>query len=104
MAKTAAYIVEQLGTVSATDRVTLPGLNAGAGERRRAKVDVEISGDVAGITVHLALPYPAPLRELTRQARIRVSDEVRRLTGVPVSWVDIRIMQLHVSPVERTLQ
>lgn len=104
MVKTAAYIVEQLGTVSATDRMVLPGLKTGAGERRRTKIDVEISGDVAGITVHLALPYPAPLRELTRQVRTRVSEEVPRLTGIPVSWVDIRIMQLHVAPGERTLQ
>lgn len=102
--KTAAYLAEQLEGVSATNRLSLPGFNSGTGERKRPKVDVEISGNIAGITVHLALPYPAPLRDLTEKARTHITTEVQRLTGVSVSWVDVRITQLHVSSAERTLQ
>lgn len=102
--KTASYIAEQLDGISATNMLSLPGLNSGAGDRKRPKVDVEISGNIAGITVQLALPYPAPMRDLTERARTQITTEVQRLTGVSVSWVDVRITQLHVSSAERTLQ
>ncbi|GAA1152918.1 Asp23/Gls24 family envelope stress response protein [Nesterenkonia sandarakina] len=101
---TAAYIAGQLSGVSATDRFTIAGIGIGPGNRPRPKTEVEITGGIANITVHLALPYPAPLEKLTDDARRHISDEVTRLTGVSVGWVDVRIDQLLVGTGERTLQ
>lgn len=98
--KTAAFVAEHLDYVSATHRVGFPGFT---GVRKRPKVEVDLSGGVAGITVHLALPYPAPLREITEDARERMSSEVHRLTGISVQWVDIRITALQVGTTERRL-
>lgn len=66
--------------------------------------DVQMNGGVANITVHLALPYPAPLEKLTDRARNHIRVEVQRLTGVTVGWVDVRVDQLLVGTEERTLQ
>ncbi|MGJ9373340.1 hypothetical protein [Nesterenkonia sp. CF4.4] len=102
--KTAAHIAGQLNSVSATERMTFAGIGLGSTPRARPKTDVEITGGVANITVHLALPYPAPLEKLTDDARRHIGDEVTRLTGVSVGWVDVRIDQLLVGTGERTLQ
>lgn len=101
---TAAYLASQLSGVSATDRFTIAGIGIGPGNRPRPKTEVEITGGIANITVHLALPYPAPLENLTDDARRHISAEVQRLTGVNVGWVDVHIDQLLVGTGERTLQ
>ena len=102
--KTAAHIAAQLSSVSATERMTFAGIGLGSTPRARPKTVVEITGGVANITVHLALPYPAPLEKLSDDARRRIGTEVTRLTGVSVGWVDVRIDQLLVGTGERTLQ
>lgn len=101
---TAAHVAGQLSGVSATDRFTIAGVGLGSGARPRPKTEVEMNGGVANITVHLALPYPAPLEKLTDHARNHIRSEVQRLTGVSVGWVDVRVDQLLVGTAERTLQ
>ncbi|MBE1515732.1 Asp23/Gls24 family envelope stress response protein [Nesterenkonia halotolerans] len=100
--KTAAHVAGELSGVSATDRLTFAGL--GTGSRVRPKTAVQMNGGIANITVHLALPYPAPLEKLTDRARNHIRVEVQRLTGVTVGWVDVRVDQLLVGTEERTLQ
>lgn len=91
--KVAAETARTLPSVSAAGRSLIPMLSSAP---QRPKVEVSLSGSVASLKVHLALPFPAPIREITEQARERLRSEVERLTGVAVRYVDIRIADLQV--------
>lgn len=91
--KVAAETARTLPSVSAAGRSLIPLMSSAP---QRPKAEVSLSGSVASLKVHLALPFPAPIRDITEQARERLRSEVQRLTGVTVRYVDISIARLNV--------
>lgn len=63
----------------------------------RPKVDVELSGRVATLTLDVGIRYPAPLRQTTDTIRRHVMARVHALTGVEVRQVDIDVSWLHTA-------
>jgi uncharacterized alkaline shock family protein YloU len=60
----------------------------------RPTASVELAGNIAALSVSVALRYPVPLRQATEQLRQRIIDRVEALTGVQVRQVDINIAWL----------
>ncbi|MFD9125695.1 hypothetical protein [Kitasatospora sp. NPDC059571] len=58
------------------------------------RASVLVVGGNARITLHLELPYPADLAELSRIARDAVADHVSALTGTPVLSVAVLVERL----------
>lgn len=91
--KVAAESARSLPAVSAVGGALLPRMT---GSPKRPKVEVTLSGSVASLRVHLALPFPAPIRDITEHVREHLRHEVHRLTGVTVHYVDITVGGLEV--------
>ncbi len=82
------------------------GIGARADMSARPKTSVELMGNVAVLTIEVAMPYPAPLRQAAGRLRRRIVSRVTELTGVQVRQVDIRILWLKSSrdaPTRRVL-
>ncbi|GJF30875.1 hypothetical protein KNE206_35750 [Kitasatospora sp. NE20-6] len=58
------------------------------------RATVLVVGGTARITLHLELPYPADLAELSRKARHAAADQVVALTGTPVVEVSVLVERL----------
>jgi uncharacterized alkaline shock family protein YloU len=59
-----------------------------------ARVDVEVDGDVAVIHVAMSVRWPASVRDVSRQVRAHVTEQVANLTGLTVAEVDIDVTAL----------
>lgn len=70
------------------------GIGTHADLSARPKASVELSGNIATLSVDVGLIYPVPLREATEALRQRIRTRVMELTGVEVRQVDIRISWL----------
>ncbi len=70
------------------------GIGTHADMSARPKTSVELTGNVAALTIEVAMPYPAPLRQAAGHLRQRIMARVTELTGVEVRQVDIRILWL----------
>jgi uncharacterized alkaline shock family protein YloU len=55
---------------------------------------VELSGNIATLSVEVGMLYPVPLRQATEALRRRIRTRVTELTGVDVRQIDIRISWL----------
>lgn len=72
----------------------LLGLGAHTDFDARPKVDVELSGDTALLTVEVGVLYPTPLRAATARIREHLISRVGDLAGVRVRRVDIKVAWL----------
>lgn len=60
----------------------------------RLPVSARVLGQVASLSLDLAVAYPSPVRTTCRRIRDTVTTEVRRLTGVEVSRLDLEVVDL----------
>ncbi|MCY0905321.1 Asp23/Gls24 family envelope stress response protein [Arthrobacter sp. H14-L1] len=70
------------------------GIGAHADLSARPKASVELSGNIATVSVEVGLLYPTPLRQATEDLRQRIRGRVTELTGVEVRQVDIKVAWL----------
>jgi uncharacterized alkaline shock family protein YloU len=59
-----------------------------------ARVTAHVDGHLATMALRLSVTYPAPIRQVTRHVRERVTTRVAELTGLDVRQVDIDIAHL----------
>ncbi|GLU47636.1 hypothetical protein Nans01_19870 [Nocardiopsis ansamitocini] len=64
------------------------------GSPRPAKAQVKIAGTSVTVRLSIAVTYPHPVRQTTRDVRERVSRRVLELTGLTVRHVDIEVSEL----------
>ncbi len=66
-------------------------------------VSARVLGTVASLHLDLAVAYPSPVRETCRRVRAEVTKEVRRLTGIDVSRLDVDVVDLRArrAPTQR---
>ena len=70
-----------------------------------ARVHATVDGDLVSVTVSMAVRWPDSVREVTRQARKQITDDVVRFTGMRVAEVDITVPELlQVRPQPRGLR
>ena len=64
-----------------------------------------IDGRLAQLSLQVEIDYPVPLRAVTRQLRMHVTDRVRQLCDITVTDVDIHVTALRsgTEPVRRVL-
>ncbi len=67
------------------------GIGTHADLSARPKASVELSGDIATLSVEVGMLYPVPLRQSTEALRRRIRTRVTELTGVEVRQVDIKV-------------
>ncbi len=109
----AVKVVEKIASEVAREESSSGGASGGfmgigtrADMSARPKTTVELTGNVAVLTIEVAMPYPAPLRQAAGRLRQRIMARVTELTGVEVKQVDIRILWLKSSrdaPARRVL-
>lgn len=97
----AARVIEKIAAQVASDESSAGGSSGGflgigtrADLSARPKASVELSGNIATLSVEVGMLYPAPLRQATEALRRRIRTRVTELTGVDVRQVDIRISWL----------
>lgn len=97
----AAKVIEKIAAQVASDESSAGGSSGGflgigtrADVSARPKASVELSGNIATLSVEVGMLYPAPLRQATEDLRRRIRTRVTELTGVDVRQVDIRISWL----------
>lgn len=97
----AAKVIEKIAGQVASDESSAGGSSGGflgigtrADLSARPKTSVELSGNIATLSVEVGMLYPMPLRQATEELRRRIATRVTELTGVDVRQVDIRISWL----------
>jgi uncharacterized alkaline shock family protein YloU len=97
----AAKVIEKIAAQVASDESSAGGSSGGflgigtrADLSARPKASVELSGNIATLSVEVGMLYPAPLRQATEALRRRIRTRVTEMTGVDVRQVDIRISWL----------
>lgn len=97
----AARVIEKIAGQVASDESSAGGSSGGflgigtrADFSARPKASVELSGNIATLSVEVGMLYPVPLRQATEALRRRIKSRVTELTGVDVRQVDIRISWL----------
>ncbi|MEU5915136.1 DUF6286 domain-containing protein [Streptomyces sp. NPDC047141] len=91
------------GTTTITDRAVRKIAQRAAGEvlppslAGAARGSARVRGRRAGVTLRVALPYPAPLSETARQVREHVADRTRELTGLDVPPPRLTVSRLATS-------
>ena len=70
------------------------GIGAHADLSVRPKASVDLSGNIATLSVEVGMLYPVPLRQATENLRQRIRARVTELTGVEVRHVDIKVSWL----------
>ena len=97
----AARVIEKIAAQVASDESSAGGSSGGflgigarADLSARPKASVELTGNIATLSVEVGMLYPVPLRQATEALRRRIRTRVTELTGVDVRQVDIRISWL----------
>ena len=97
----ATRVIEKIAAQVASDESSAGGSSGGflgigtrADLSARPKASVELSGNIATLSVEVGMLYPVPLRQSTEALRNRIATRVTELTGVDVRQVDIRISWL----------
>lgn len=92
--KIAARAVAEVDSATGVARQVLGVRLGSASEDSRARVTADVDGGVVTVHASMAVRWPAPVREVTRQVRANVTDRVQSLTGLRVEYVDIDVPQL----------
>lgn len=95
-------VVEKIAARAATDVERAAGstrkvFGISVGQPRPtdpAQVDVVVDGDIASIHLALSVRWPSPIRQVCRDVRDRVTEQVTTLTGLRVAEVDIDVTAL----------
>lgn len=95
-------VIEQIvaQAVAEVDRATgsarqVLGVSLGStDESTRARVSASVDGGIVSVHVVLAVRWPHPVREVTREVREHVTATVARLAGLRVADVDIEVTEL----------
>ncbi|WP_433324519.1 Asp23/Gls24 family envelope stress response protein [Spirillospora sp. CA-294931] len=69
-------------------------LGVSLGKDSAPRVTARVDGGLATLRMTISVVYPAPIREVTRDVRERVTRQVGRLTGLEVRQVDIEVDRL----------
>lgn len=64
----------------------------------RVQVEARVLGDAASVHMQIAVGYPSPVRETCQRLRAAVLEDVRRLTGVEVTRLDLQVAELPHRP------
>ncbi len=98
----AGKVIEKIASQVASDESAAAGSSGGflgigthADLAARPKASVELTGNIAALSVEVGMPYPVPLRQATEALRQRIRARVTELTGVEVRQVDIKISWLN---------
>ncbi len=104
-------VIEKIASQVASDESVAGGSSGGflgigthADLKARPKASVELTGNIATLSVEVGMPYPVPLRRTTEQMRQRIRTRVTEMTGVEVRHVDIKISWLSAAPVPASRQ
>ena len=92
--KVAARAVAEVDNATGVARQVLGVRLGAAGDDAPARVNADVDGGVVLVRVTMAVQWPAPVREVTRQVRAHVTDRVAELTGLQVAGVDIDVSTL----------
>ncbi|RAX47235.1 Asp23/Gls24 family envelope stress response protein [Arthrobacter sp. AQ5-06] len=94
-------VIEKIASQVASDESVAGGASGGflgigthADLSARPKASVELSGNIATLSVEVGMLYPVPLRQATEALRQRIRARVTELTGVEVRQIDIRVSWL----------
>ncbi|MET4093288.1 Asp23/Gls24 family envelope stress response protein [Arthrobacter sp. UYCu712] len=94
-------VIEKIASQVASDESAAGGSSGGflgigthADLSARPKASVELSGNIATLSVEIGMPYPVPLRQASEALRQRIRTRVTELTGVEVRQVDIKVSWL----------
>ena len=94
-------VIEKIASQVASDESSAGGSSGGflgigahADLSVRPKASVELSGNIATLSVEVGMLYPVPLRQATEALRQRIRTRVTELTGVEVRQVDIKVSWL----------
>lgn len=92
--KIAAQAVAEVDRASGATRQVF-GVSLGAtDDTTRARVSATVDGGLVSVRVVLAVRWPHPVREVTREVRDHVMSKVAALTGLHVADVDIEVAEL----------
>lgn len=98
----AERVIEKIAARAATDvertggaaRQVLGVAVGRAGPAGPARAEAMVDGDVTSVRVALSVRWPAPVREVGRQVRAHVTEQVTTLTGLTVAEVDVDVTEL----------
>ncbi|WP_375423020.1 Asp23/Gls24 family envelope stress response protein [uncultured Friedmanniella sp.] len=88
--KVAAQAAAELSLTSGRSGGLL-GFGSDADAGARPKVDVQLSGRSADLTLEVGIAYPGSIRSATHLVREHVTRRVEELTGVDVRRVDVEV-------------
>jgi uncharacterized alkaline shock family protein YloU len=92
--KVAAHAIGGAAHATGAPRRVL-GVSVGSvSDDTRARVNADVDGDVANVTVDLTVEWPTPVRGVVEDVRRRIRDDVFRITGVTVQQVDIEVVSM----------
>lgn len=89
--KIAATAVGEVDQAGGTSRRVL-GVSVGGDDQARVSADVD--GDVASVVVTMAVQWPSPVLEVSRQVRALVRERLTTFVGLRTVDVDIEITAL----------
>ena len=103
--KVAGHAVTLVPDASAAPRRVM-GLNLGeARDESRADIDAQVHGEVATVQARIAVRWPRSVPEVADAVRLRIGDEVSRITGVHVDHVDVDVTSMTTeSPTQRRVR
>jgi|SRR5579875_2785153 len=94
-----AAVVEKIAAAAAGEVEAVAGshrrvLGVSLSQLGQVRVQVTVHGSRVTAEVATAVTYPAPLREVIRQVRHKVTQQVQALTGMQVRVVDVAVTAL----------
>src|SRR5579875_1165997 len=92
-------VVEKIAAAAAGEVAAVAGsrrrvLGVPYGQLGQVRVRATVRGSLVTAEVAAAVIYPAPLREVTRKVRARVTERVQELTGKHVGAVSVTVTAL----------
>jgi uncharacterized alkaline shock family protein YloU len=94
----APLVVEKIAAQAALEIGDISGLRRRVAGRivsdERVRAEADLDGQVAVLRLQLAVAFPAPVLQLTREVRQHVTTRVQTLCGLRVDHVDITVAAL----------
>jgi uncharacterized alkaline shock family protein YloU len=91
-------VVEKIAAQAALEIGDISGLRRRVAGRmvsdERVRAEADLDGQVAAVRLQLAVAFPAPLLQLTREVRQHVTTRIQTLCGLRVDHVDITVAAL----------
>jgi uncharacterized alkaline shock family protein YloU len=91
-------VVEKIAAQAALEIGDISGLRRRVAGRmvsdERVRAEADLDGQVVAVRLQLAVAFPAPLLQLTREVRQHVTTRIQALCGLRVDHVDITVAAL----------